>query len=384
MANGRIQMFQFPKVVIPVILSYLSLILFSQFGFQSSFAQGSANYTTYQNLDMGIRLSYPSLWFKAGQYSNTIDKDCSDLCEQSWEVNNTQEILAIDKYDPSGQTISQSCKCDSLIQFVKYMYKKNQNDAGADFTFINDNQTIVGKKYPAWQYEYSHSIGKNLDILTKVNNTYYAILYLTLGNGSYGKHLPEVKEVIDSIEFLPIQKPVARIPSFMNANDTKGSSLIKNESAASNTLHISYLETYDNPLLGFKFQYPLEWKRVMTEGLAGVGFSLSKLNNTEPNTYDTFGFMTLDVPETKTLKQYLRDLNLILKINSSTLKLVEAKLSGYPALNATWIEKNDKVEMIYTILDKTAYSSLYKADSKTYDKNLKEVNKIINSFQITK
>ena len=93
----------------------------------------------------------------------------------------------------------------------------------------------------------------------------------------------------------------------------------------------------------------------MTEGLTGVGFSLYKLNNTEPNVYDTFGFMTIDIPETKTLKQYLRDLNLILKINSSTLKLVESKLSGFSAMNATWIERNNKVEMIYTILDKTVY-----------------------------
>ena len=115
------------------------------------------------------------------------------------------------------------------------------------------------------------------------------------------------------------------------------------------------LQTYDNPLLEFEFQYPSEWKRVMTEGLTGVGFSLYKLNNTEPNVYDTFGFMTIDIPETKTLKQYLRDLNLILKINSSTLKLVESKLSGFSAMNATWIERNNKVEMIYTILDKTVY-----------------------------
>lgn len=105
----------------------------------------------------------------------------------------------------------------------------------------------MGKKYPAWQYETSSLLGRNLHVLTKVNDTYYDVFYFALTNGSYGKHLPDVQKLIDSIEFFPVQKPVARIPSFMTANDTKGFSSIQNESATSNTLlilsHNSYISS---------------------------------------------------------------------------------------------------------------------------------------------
>lgn len=222
----------------------LSLIFFSQLIFQSTLAQTSSNYKTYENHDMGIKLFYPSNW----QTTETIP--IKQGCLESWgcSIGLSMEKDSIPFLSIFGVSensdMQKDCKCTTLMDFVRYMYKKVQGDAG--FFFTNDNQTTVGKKYPAWQFEYS-TIFRNqsvtqLQVLTKVNNTFYRIIYFPLiDNQLYPKHLPEVKRIIDSVEFLPVQEPVTKIPSFMTANE---SSLLQNKSVSSNTLRILSHNSY--------------------------------------------------------------------------------------------------------------------------------------------
>jgi hypothetical protein len=57
--------------------------------------------------------------------------------------------------------------------------------------------------------------------MTKVNGTFYDISYVPGTNQSYASQLPEVKKVIDSIEFVTPRKPVTKTPSFLITNDTE-------------------------------------------------------------------------------------------------------------------------------------------------------------------
>jgi hypothetical protein len=115
------------------------------------------------------------------------------------------------------------------MDFVRHKYKTIQlNEFLHGFAFINDNQTTVGKKNPAWQFEYSR-INEDfpdekitsLEVMTKVNGTFYDISYVPGNNQSYASQLPDVKKVIDSIEFMTPHKSVTKTPSFLITNDTE-------------------------------------------------------------------------------------------------------------------------------------------------------------------
>jgi hypothetical protein len=117
------------------------------------------------------------------------------------------------------------------------MYGKVSSEDG--FSFINDNQTTVGKKYPAWQFEYSALNADGLPatkliISTKVNDTFYAIAYNPSTENARAKQLPELRKLVGFIEFLPIQNQVTKTPSFMNMNET-GESIP--ETSIDNNLH---------------------------------------------------------------------------------------------------------------------------------------------------
>ena len=51
-----------------------------------------------------------------------------------------------------------------------------------------------------------------MDIITKLNNTFYGIVYLQMNPSDYSKYLPEFENFIKSIEFIPSIEPK---PSFL-------------------------------------------------------------------------------------------------------------------------------------------------------------------------
>lgn len=209
--------------------------------------------TQFEDKNMGIRLSYPSYWddLEASyeQDLNTrlnlnLDTNTNhstpfnkhgcimDVCLASFSIRNTdnlskQATLEISSFDSEDPAFIRDCKCDSLVEFVQdsynYTIKTSEEDYNSKIFFINDNQTTIGKNYPAWQVEYSVSgplYWKHFQIFVKSNNTfYYDINFYSESNDTFSKHLLEIKQLLDSIEFLPIQK--SKTPSFMMINKTQ-------------------------------------------------------------------------------------------------------------------------------------------------------------------
>jgi hypothetical protein len=183
----------------------------------SSATNATAETQTYENRDMGIRLSYPSYW---GAISEKKAEGCLTPCligleqdEANIPHNFTFSIL---------KTSKEVCYCNSLKDYVKNLYQ-TQSTTLNNFSFISDNQTMIGKKYPSWKYEYSFtasggSNAEGLSVATNKSNTYYllAISYL---NELESELLPKLEKVFDSIEFLPIESP--KRPSFLNVNETE-------------------------------------------------------------------------------------------------------------------------------------------------------------------
>src|SRR6476619_6364569 len=71
----------------------------------------------------------------------------------------------------------------------------------------------------------------------------------------------------------------------------------------------STYKTYDNPLLGFKFQYPSEWSSVFDQGNGGgVWFVLHNLTGVPHSEASSMlGVFMSDLQDNKTLKQSLRE-----------------------------------------------------------------------------
>jgi hypothetical protein len=182
-----------------------------------TYGQVNETYQSYENRDIGLRLSYPSDWGKI-----VVDPGCQKetTCFLSSEGTNATHITFRFGLLAAHKEI---CDCNSLTEFVRNKYKSDEQGMKA-FSFINDNQTTVGKKYPSWQYEFSflndaNVNTKSLNVLTTNNETYFALV-IFYPIESQAKLLPQFKKVIDSIEFFPGRVPVAKTPSFMNMNET--------------------------------------------------------------------------------------------------------------------------------------------------------------------
>lgn len=226
------------KMMTPVFYTFLTTLLIVLFLFYNQ-AVFAVEMKRYENLGIGVTLSYPSDW---GDPSHNIEKgdQCSIFeeirCMVDWfnlidtsPLESWEFIIGVGSIE--NPDFSKWCSCSTLVDYMRHIYELAQSNAESfdkDFSFINDNETSVGKKnYTAWKMEISESSGtgfdkasqKQLYVFVKINSTFYEIRFDTAGsNDHYSKELPRVKEVIKSIEFSPVQKNISKVPSFMNAS----------------------------------------------------------------------------------------------------------------------------------------------------------------------
>ena len=194
----------------------------------------------YENSILGVKFSYPDYWGNSAnaesQNGSSSNKDCFDgwFCSDFWlfldnpltnsSFEYTYTVFGIDRFNSDYQIFSSECKCDTLTEFAQYRYEKEKQEADY-FLFINDDNITIDNNFPAFQIEYTDEEQStnvtDLVIYTKVNNTFYELDLSSDSNVGYSKYLPDIKKIIDSLEFIPVIKPVEKQPSFMM--DTKES-----------------------------------------------------------------------------------------------------------------------------------------------------------------
>lgn len=206
---------------------HLLVVLSLEIVLQSSFAQNlsevtgnkNSSLTQYENPDIGIRLSHPTDWGKIVELDEGCHKQPSCVLDLDGTNTNYTFGFSLRKFS------KESCNCMSLMDHVRNGFNSQVTSLNG-FSFINDNQTTIGKNYPGWQYEYSflHSGAeeRGINVFATFNDTYYSI-DVTYPEESRAKLLPEFKKVIDSIEFLPVQDQISKMPSFMNMSEVEGS-----------------------------------------------------------------------------------------------------------------------------------------------------------------
>ena len=110
------------------------------------------------------------------------------------------------------------CNCSSLVEETRKHYTVLQNYTSS-FYFLNDSKSLIGGNIPAWEIEYKYADGYGLDILAIKNGTSYLINFYADQN-SYFMALPEVREMISSIQFIPIRQISAEeIPPYVEGRE---------------------------------------------------------------------------------------------------------------------------------------------------------------------
>jgi eukaryotic-like serine/threonine-protein kinase len=140
---------------------------------------------------------------------------------------------------------------------------------------------------------------------------------------------------------------------------------------------------YDNPTFGIRIQYPSDWGRLdlsFLQNSADIDFyplsdtSLAKNVKIQVNNLP-FHNMTL---EEYTNSQINPTEEILLESNTTTL----AGIPGYKIVFTNMVGL--KTMQVWTIKDDKAYIITYVAKEADYQKDLQIVQKMINSFEITK
>ena len=169
---------------------------------------------------LGIKLKYFNPWTIEG---NDDDPSCLDLCLTALFIPSYKAGIMImqEKFDKPD--IKNKCKCDTLLEFVKYRYEIISESE--ENVFINDNQTtLTDGNIPAIQMEFENkgdTLKKSVHILTKGPNSFYGIVFSADKNEQYSNYLDDFKKMLNSLEFVSTNETKKKQPSFLADNNTK-------------------------------------------------------------------------------------------------------------------------------------------------------------------
>ncbi len=210
-----------------IILPILFLLFINQFVVSShaqevpSFIAKSPNATSTEReghaIFNGIELAYNNTWEISTDSSK--NNNCLPTCLFVLENKNDSNIhMSI--FSQHLNSFADDCKCKSLVDFMTVQYDKNLKTL--NITAIKDNQTELANDTEAWQMEYTTpNKNKNYNIWFINDNFLYELSYYDDPN-TYLKYLPEIKSIINSIQFnntdskATDKQPQIQRPSFLD------------------------------------------------------------------------------------------------------------------------------------------------------------------------
>jgi hypothetical protein len=245
------------KFVIPSLLTlvlvstlFLSLIFFLLGGIVPlSYvdAQGHQMFSVYENPNFRLRFQYPSNWTiynyppdlaRGGNVVGAITtfKEDPAISTTSYPRFALYVITQNDIGRWPNQTITSMPANTTLIEYLKTYYDYDHyrltfsvpvesiiSQERIDYTLINDNHTTIGNGYDAWQIvstakardhrdQGTEHVIRELDVYTMNGGVIYHFEYAADPGPKFFENLPAVREVLDSIKFLPPPQP--KLPSF--------------------------------------------------------------------------------------------------------------------------------------------------------------------------
>jgi hypothetical protein len=192
------------RATILYFLTFASLLFFlhvvgSQVHSQQAIAQAQSTISTYENPAIGLKFTYPSEWqLRNNPLGLTMTPDESS--------HFSLEVIHLSRLGIPNPT---------LKDYAQYGYRLC---CGTMSTPISDNQTTIGKNYTAMQYEYTtegFGIRQGLDVWAISNDVGYQFEYISDQGSAFSNNIPAIRELLDSVEFMPIEEEEPEVPSFM-------------------------------------------------------------------------------------------------------------------------------------------------------------------------
>lgn len=187
--------------------------------------------STYEDIDLGVKLEYPASWQEGMKVGNK--ESCSGstvLCGIDFTPIGTTWYPDFVSFTILKDAGKGRCECNNLTDFLRFTHEELlENSAG--IKFVNDNQTTIGKdNNSAWLIQYDKSFDSenvNHDALlikwfTQINNSFYEFTFQADAGEDFIQYYPDVKSMLDSVEFVSTPAPDDKVPSFMlGANNSQ-------------------------------------------------------------------------------------------------------------------------------------------------------------------
>lgn len=159
------------------------------------------NFLTYNNFAQGITIQYPFRWLKTEQVLDASnDREAFSVMFDKPGVGYTGNVqIVVDPLD------------SSLVEYLPNsieVYKKEYGDRFKVTSSSANAGTLAG--YPAYKLEYTRETGytnsdeivtvKNLEIGTKINDTFYRIIYSAEEGEIFDKSLMLAQKIMDTFQ----------------------------------------------------------------------------------------------------------------------------------------------------------------------------------------
>ena len=201
-------------------LYYMIILVFSGIPLINLSYSINENLETYSNSQMGLEFKYPSSWELDADI--ITDKDCDPFCRVSFDIPSEGLVpVTVRSYNLNHPSIQSECLCDTLEEFVKWVYNFEPITSTINFNgeVIYDSPILINNNISGWEMESKFqglSSRQSYYFWTLQNDIGYFISYAADEGLQYQKYLPELKDTIKSSKLVPIEIPSKKnIPSFL-------------------------------------------------------------------------------------------------------------------------------------------------------------------------
>lgn len=208
---------------------------------------------------LGLKFEIPSKWGDLLRLESIEPGQPTSISFAIWGKDDSGNAhlvgINVAVYDKKTFSLQGMCRCNTLKDFMAWHYKQNYDPS---VTFINDNQTTIGRNYPAWQTESVYfneklkSQGFHKDTWISVfainNDAAYMFRYSSERFENFDA-FPDFKKVLDSVQFIPHEEP--KKPSFLSSDEM-------NNLSAATKLKGKEWKTYTSDKCKISFPYPFD------------------------------------------------------------------------------------------------------------------------------
>jgi tetratricopeptide (TPR) repeat protein len=318
--------------------------------FQVLQASSPVTFLTYRNSTIGIQIQYPSNWDL--EKHGLTPTQPGVIFTSPVDMNSSNYPVKLFLYIDSSEGKSlEKLTFDQLTQL------RNDSD-----TILSANTINISRNHPASQVLYTGEISglptKELTVYAIDNDQAYTIWYLAQPN-TFNKYIPYVQKMIDSIRFIG-----------------KENTTITTSNGIENI--------YQNDDLGIKVRYPSDWT---VEERDGPVFQ-------PPDSFDSSAYVQITqnyLGKNMTLDKDLHETINSFRMQAEDFRVLDSKangtLAGIPVYDFLSTYRTDgydaKLRSIGMLLQNQREITIaYFSKSDSFDTNLEEANKIIDSFEV--